>query len=155
MPDSARRFRSTAERRPGGGISIALPFNPAQVWGERSRYHITGTVGGIKVRGPLERSYGRFELRLGPAWLRDCPLDLDKPVDVELSPEGPQQEGLAEDLAQALDTAPAARDFFSSLPTFYRKAYLTWIDGTKRRPDERARRIAELIELLSAGKKER
>ena len=39
--------------------------------------------------------------------------------------------------------------------TFYRKAYLRWIDGTKRRPDVRARRIAEMVELLEAGRKER
>ena len=37
----------------------------------------------------------------------------------------------------------------------YRRAYLRWIDATKRRPELRAARIAELIDLLKAGKKER
>ena len=45
--------------------------------------------------------------------------------------------------------------FFDSLAQFYRRAYLRWIDATKRRPDLRAERIAEMIELLTAGMKER
>ena len=38
---------------------------------------------------------------------------------------------------------------------FYRRGYLRWIDGTKRRPDVRAARIAEVVSLLEAGHKER
>jgi uncharacterized protein YdeI (YjbR/CyaY-like superfamily) len=50
---------------------------------------------------------------------------------------------------------PAAAAFFDSIAQFYRRAYLRYIDATKRRPDERASRIAEVIELLAAGVKER
>jgi hypothetical protein len=32
---------------------------------------------------------------------------------------------------------------------------MRWIDATKRRPDERAARIAEMITLLEAGVKQR
>ncbi len=42
-----------------------------------------------------------------------------------------------------------------NLAQFYRRAYLRWIDGTKRRPDVRAQRIDELIQLLEAGHKQR
>jgi hypothetical protein len=41
------------------------------------------------------------------------------------------------------------------LAQFYRKAYLRWIDATTRRPDVRAARIAEVVDLLAAGVKER
>jgi hypothetical protein len=44
---------------------------------------------------------------------------------------------------------------FDSLAQFYRRAYLRYIDGTKRRPDVRAARIAEVVGLLAAGVKER
>jgi Bacteriocin-protection, YdeI or OmpD-Associated len=37
----------------------------------------------------------------------------------------------------------------------YRNAYLRWIDGTRRRPELRAERIAELVGLLEAGHKQR
>ncbi|UOZ12058.1 YdeI/OmpD-associated family protein [Amycolatopsis sp. WQ 127309] len=39
--------------------------------------------------------------------------------------------------------------------SFYRKAYLRWIDGTKGKPDVRAARIAEVVGLLADGVKER
>jgi hypothetical protein len=154
MPEATQRF-TTTPRRQAGAILVDLPFDPARTWGKRSRYHITGTVGGVKVRGPLQADDDGFVLRLGPAWVRDCGIAPDAEVEVVLSPEGPQQETLADDLTRALDAEPAARDFFDSLATFYRKAYLSWVDATKRNPEERARRIAELIELLKAGKKQR
>jgi hypothetical protein len=45
--------------------------------------------------------------------------------------------------------------FWDTLAQFYRKAYLRWIDGTARRPELRAARIAEVTELLATGIKER
>ena len=76
-------------------------------------------------------------------------------VIVELTPEGPQRADLAEDIAAALAANPAAAAFFDTLAQFYRKAYLRWIDATTRRPDLRAARIAEVVELLAAEVKER
>jgi uncharacterized protein YdeI (YjbR/CyaY-like superfamily) len=58
-------------------------------------------------------------------------------------------------VAGALDASPEAAAFFDSLAQFYRRAYLRWIDATKRRPDQRPIRIAEMINLLEQGKKER
>jgi uncharacterized protein YdeI (YjbR/CyaY-like superfamily) len=76
-------------------------------------------------------------------------------VVVELTPEGPQRADLAEDISAALAANPAAAAFFDTLAQFYRKAYLRWIDATTRRPDLRAARIAEVVDLLAAGIKER
>jgi hypothetical protein len=41
------------------------------------------------------------------------------------------------------------------LAQFYRRAYLRDINATKRRPDVRAQRIAEVVGLLRKGAKER
>jgi uncharacterized protein YdeI (YjbR/CyaY-like superfamily) len=76
-------------------------------------------------------------------------------VIVELAPEGPQRGDLAEDISAALAANPAATAFFDTLAQFYRRAYLRWIDATTRRPDLRAARIAEVVDLLAAGIKER
>jgi uncharacterized protein YdeI (YjbR/CyaY-like superfamily) len=53
----------------------------------------------------------------------------------------------------ALAAEPDAATFFDSLATFYRKNYLRWIDATKRSPEARAERIAELVDLMKAGRK--
>ncbi len=49
---------------------------------------------------------------------------------------------------------PQARRLFESLATFYRKAFMTWIDGA-RRPEVRAKRITEMVDDLKAGRRER
>ena len=87
--------------------------------------------------------------------MRDTGLAVGDEVIVELAPEGPQRGDLAEDIAAALAANPAAAAFFDTLAQFYRKAYLRWIDATTRRPDLRAARIAEVVDLLAAGVKER
>ena len=109
----------------------------------------------MRYRGAVESINGSPALVLGPAWRRGCGLEAGDRVRVELEPEGPQRRDLAPDLAAALDASPAAAAFWDELAQFYRRAYLRWIDSTTRRPDLRAARIAEVVELLAAGIKER
>jgi len=150
-----RRFQAAIDGLEEGRSYVALPFDPSDVWGPRTRYHVTGTVNGIAVRGALQESGKGFFLPLGPVWRRDAGLKLKDVVSVVLAVEGPQREALAPDIAAALAAEPEAARFFEALATFYRKGYLRWIDATKRRPGVRAARIAELVELLKAGRKQR
>jgi uncharacterized protein YdeI (YjbR/CyaY-like superfamily) len=62
---------------------------------------------------------------------------------------------LPDDVATALADCPEAGEFFDSLAQFYRKAYLNWVEATKRRPELRAARIAEMVTLLEDRQKER
>ena len=139
----------------GTSALIIIPFVPATVWGERPRYHITGTVNTIAVRGALATIDSSYMLKLGPAWLRDCGITIGSEITVTLDLEGPQEDNLADDIVAALKANPTTKAFFDGLPTFYRKKYLRWINGTKGKPDVRAQRIAEMITLLAAGQRER
>lgn len=139
-----------------GGIVVPVPFDPDTVWGGKTTHHLTGTVGGRGIRAVVEATgSGEWAFTLGPAWRRGCGLDPGDEVEVVLMAEGPQRDDLAEDVQAALAADPEAGAFFDSLAQFYRRAYLRWIDGTKRRPEVRAARIAEVIDLLRAGHKER
>jgi len=40
------------------------------------------------------------------------------------------------------------------LATFYRNTYIKWIESAKR-PETRAARIEEMVQLLKAGKKQK
>jgi hypothetical protein len=146
-------FTATIEKT-GSKTVIPLPFDPNVVWGSRQRHHITGTVGGHKIRGPLSQVGEQFVLPLGDAWRRDTGLQAGDSVEVALSAEGPQAGQLAEDVTAALDTDPQARAFFESLATFYRNGFIKSIEGA-RRPETRAARIAEMMVLLQAGKKQK
>jgi hypothetical protein len=146
-------FRATAVRS-GSGVAFALPFDPNAVWGEKRTHHITGTAAGRPLRGALQTAEGGYVLRLGAAWLRDNGLAAGDAVEVVLMPEGPQLATMPDDIVAALIAEPGARAMFESLATFYRKGYLTWIDGA-RGPEKRAARIEEVVGLLLAGKKQR
>ena len=74
---------------------------------------------------------------------------------MEIAPEGPQRDDLADDVAAALAANPDGGAFFDSLAQFYRRGYLRWIDATKRRPEQRADRFVEMVKLLQAGVKQR
>lgn len=136
-------------------VIVPVPFDPDGVWGAKSRHHVTGTVNGFRVRGVIETVAGESGLILGRAWRRDCQLAVGDAVDVQLAPEGPQRSELPADLSAALDANPAAGQFFDSLAQFYRRGYLTWINATRRNPEERTKRIATVVQLLADGKKTR
>jgi len=148
-------FQARIEGSEKGRAYVVLPFDPEQHWGARPRYHIRGTINGARVRGALEHFSKGYFLPLGPAYRRDAGLNLDDLVTVKLELEGPQSAALAPDIAAALEAEPAAAAFFDGLATFYRKNFLRWIDATKRSPETRAQRIAELVRLMKAGKRER
>lgn len=155
MARDTNAFKSVVQTGERGRIFITLPFDPSAVWGKKQRHHVAGAVNGMAIRGPLGSDGKRFFLSLGAAWRRDCGIKPGDAITVELWPEGPQQGSLAPDITAALDAEPQASEFFESLATFYRKGYLRWIDSTKKKPELRAARIAEMVELLKAGKKQR
>jgi hypothetical protein len=150
-----QRFTSTVVAGARGRVLVPVPFDPDQVWGAKPRHHVTGTVNGMRIRGVIELLGSGRGIVFGPAWQRDGGLATGAEVEVVLTPEGPQRDDLPDDVAAALAADPAAGAFFDSLAQFYRRAYLRWIDGTKRRPEVRAARIAEVVGLLAAGVKER
>ena len=152
---AAQVFRGKLEGTEQGRVYLVMPFDPEAVWGPRDRYHIRGTINGRSVRGPLEKFGKGYFLPLGPAYRRRAGLRPGDPVTAEILPEGPQSEALDPDIVAALEGVPDAARFFDGLATFYRKKYLAWIQATKRSPETRAQRIAEFVELMKAGQKQR
>lgn len=151
----SQRFSTTVRDGGRGRVFVPTPFDPDSVWQPKQQHHVTGTINGMGLRAVIERHSDSIGFTLGPAWLADCGLDVGEQVEVIVVPEGPQRGDLAPDIAAALDANARAGAFFDSLAQFYRRAYLRWIDATKRRPDLRAKRIAVVVDLLAAGIKER
>ena len=146
--ESVLRFRATLRSDSRRRVYLPLPGTPEV-------RHLAGTVNGMGYRGAVESIDGSPALVLGPAWRRGCGLKAGDRVAVELEPEGPQRRDLAPDLAAALEVSPSAAAFWDELAQFYRRAYLRWIDATKRSPALRAERIAAVVALLEHRVKER
>jgi len=150
-----QRFGAVVAAGPGGRAVIVVPFDPDEAWGAKAVHHVNGTVNGCRVRVTLAPVDGGWAFSYGPARAGELGIAPGDEVAVELTPEGPQRADLADDITDALAANPAAGAFFDTLAQFYRKAYLRYIDATTRRPDVRAARIAEVVDLLTAGVKER
>ena len=151
----SQRFTTTLEPVGRGAVFVAVPFDADHVWRPKPKHHITGTVNGMRVRATIDTHDGGCGFTIGRAWLRDCTVAAGDVVDVEIMPEGPQRDDLADDVAAALNANPEAGALFDSLAQFYRRGYLRWIDATTRSPAKRAERIAEMVRFLEAGLKER
>jgi hypothetical protein len=150
-----QRFSARVAAGPRGHGMITLPFDPDATWGARPEHRVGGAVNGNHVRGIIAPGTHGWAFVLTPMWMRDTGTAVGDSVVIELAPEGPLREDLAADFRSALEADPAAAGFFDTLAQFYRKAYLRWIDGTARRPELRAARIAEVVGLLAAGVKQR
>jgi hypothetical protein len=148
-----RTFTTTLEPRRGGGVTVRLPFDPAAAWGDKDRHYVTGSIEGCGLRGALTPVGETHELRLGPAWCRGAAVAPGARVSVTLEPEGPQLDTMDGDVVAALTAEPEAARFFESLATFYRRGFIESIERAKR-PETRARRIAEMVAALMAGRRE-
>jgi hypothetical protein len=151
----SRRFAVTVAAAGRSSLLVPVPFDPNEVWGAKPRHHVAGTVNAIRVRTVIEPVGDGFGFTLGPTSPSRAGLTAGDRVSVDIAPEGPQRAELAGDIAEALAASPAAAAFFDSLAQFYRRGYLRWIDATKRRPEQRPVRIAEMVKLLEAGVKQR
>lgn len=147
------RFTGTIEAF-GSRMGVALPFDPNSVWRRRTRHHVAGSVNQLPFRGELVLEGAGYCLVLGPAWCRDHGTAVGDAVQVELAPGGHLSDNVAPDIAEALAADPRARDFFDSLPSYYRNNFMRWIDGAKR-PATRAERIRQTVDLCAAGRRER
>ena len=150
---TTQRFNAAIEKT-GSKTVLRIPFNPNEVWGAKERHDVTGTVNGIPIRGSLKLDGEQYLLPIGPAWQREHSLADGAVVSVELTAEGPQADQLSTDITAALAGETQAQAFFESLPTFYRKNYIRWIESAKR-PETRAARIQEMVDLLKVGKRQK
>jgi hypothetical protein len=150
-----QRFGAQVAAGPRGGAVIEIPFDPDHEWGARPEHRVGGTLNGRKVRGTIAPGDRGWAFTVTPMWMCHTGVVVGDDVTVELAPEGPQRDDLADDFSAALAANPAAAAFYDTLAQFHRKAYLRWIDATTRRPGLRAARIAEVVDLLAAGTKQR
>jgi Bacteriocin-protection, YdeI or OmpD-Associated len=82
---------------------------------------------------------------------------VDAPDRVQVRMEldaGPRTVRVPADLRGALAEESEAKDAFRCLSHSHRREYVAWVEEAKR-PETRARRIAETVERVRAGKRQR
>ena len=102
MSETIEKIFDTIVQKEGSFTFVAIPFSPRDVWGEQPRFHVTGTIHGMPVRGTLGALGQDHFLRLGAKWMQDCGIEPAANVTVQLSLEGPQEGNISSDISKAL-----------------------------------------------------
>ena len=111
------------------------PRRPRSKWSKRNRGKAERLIaeGRMRAAGLAEIERARTDGRWDAAY------------------DSPSTATVPDDFQRALDEAPAAREFFASLGSAKRYSFLYRIEDAKR-PDTRAKRIAEYVALLRERK---
>jgi hypothetical protein len=154
MPEK-RTFTARIENAGGGGAFVQVPFDVEQAFGSK-RTKVKATIDGMPYRGTLVRMGAEYHV-LGV--LKEIRAKIGKDfgdevtIVVQLDAE-PRIVDVPPDLAEALEGDAKARAAFEKLAYSHRREYVRLIMEAKK-PETRARRVAQTIEMLKQGKKQR
>jgi Bacteriocin-protection, YdeI or OmpD-Associated/Domain of unknown function (DUF1905) len=144
--------RFSAELCPGrgGGAFVLLPPETLEALGGGSRFRVTGRLNGVEfASSTMPMGGGQVCLGVHKATRQAAGVSLGDTVDLEVErDDSPRQLDVPEDLIAALSADPAAATAFDRLPFTHRREYVEWITSAKR-PDTRARRVAQTLERLN------
>ena len=149
-----QRFTARVDLGPRGRGIIVVPFDPDEAWGAKSEHPWAARSTARRSAGRSRRAIAAGSSRCLDVDVRRRRLDRDG-RDRRVAPGRPAARRSRRGHRHRAGGQSRRRTFWDTLAQFYRKAYLRWINATTRRPDLRAVRIAEVVDLLAAGVKER
>jgi hypothetical protein len=136
----------------GGGAVFDLPARAAAALGDRKRPPVTVTVGDYTFRTTVAVYGSQPMIGVNKGHRAAAGIDVGDSFDVVVAlDEVPRVVEVPIDLAEALDADDVAQAAFDKLSYTHRREYVEWIAGAKR-PATRARRVAETIDRVRAGR---
>lgn len=146
---TGQRFSAELQAGRGGGAYVLLPAEVLAALGGGSRFRVTGVLNGVAFdSSTMAMGGGRVCLGLHKATRQAAGVEIGDTVDVTVERDDrPRQLEVPEDLQAALATEPEAAAAFDRLSFSHRREYVQWITSAKR-PDTRARRVAQTLERL-------
>ncbi|WP_410513576.1 YdeI/OmpD-associated family protein [Paenibacillus sp. BR2-3] len=136
----------------GSWTYLTVPFDVEKSFGSRARVQVKGTVNGIPYKGTLmPHGDGKHYMVVNKA-LRDLAraTNGDK-VKVTMEQDHEKREVEAsDDFLAVLNTNEKAEANYNNMAYSHKKAYVDWIEGSKR-PETRQSRIQKSVEKLADG----
>jgi hypothetical protein len=148
-------FEAVLEAGDGdGGVFVVIPFSVPEVYGTKGRVPVQATFDGYPYQGsitPLGDGYHALHV------LKQIRKAVDKTIGdtvrVTLSRDMTERKMEAPaDLAAQLAANPKAAAYFAKLAYTHQRDYVRWLEGAKR-PETRATRLAQTVEMLGQGRK--
>jgi hypothetical protein len=145
------RFRAVLERDDKTSATpLPLPFDVEQAFGRKGRLPVRGTLNGVGFRSTLAPYGGVHYLPVNRALREKAGVDAGDTVEVVLEiDDQPRLVEAPADLARALARRARAKAAWDKLATSHRRAYVEAVEEAKK-PETRRRRIAGVVEALSA-----
>ena len=169
-------FTAVIQNAGGGGAFVEIPFDVEAAFGSK-KPKVKALIEGVPYRGTLTRTPALAPGRLAPTGsrpergasvggpnhmlivLKGIRAQIGKTfgdeVEVTVEPDaGPRTVEIPPELAKAFRKENAAGAYFNSLAFSHKREYVNYILEAKKE-ETRLRRVAQTIELLKKGKKER
>lgn len=141
----------------GGKTATGIPV-PADVvasFGPGKRYPVVATINGHSYRTTVVVYDGQFMIPLAAENREAAGVAAGEEIEVDLVLDtAPREVEVPDDLAAALESSAAAKEFFAKLAYTHRKEYVRWIEEAKK-PETRATRVEKTLALLAEGKAQR
>ena len=149
-------FEAILIRPEGAGTwtYLNVPQDVSATFGSKGQVKAKGTVNGYPFRSTaLPRGDGSHYIVVGKSIRDPIGATQGEKVNVMLELDGEERQvDVPQDLEQAFETQPRAKDAFNQLTYSHKKEYVDWIMSAKQAAT-RQRRIEKAIVLLSEGKK--
>ena len=161
MTKTAPKIRCTAQLfRPAATVAdstwtfLTLPPAASAQLPSRAMISVAGTINGIPFQATLEPDGQKSHwLKVSRELRAAAGADAGDIVTLEIAPLAEEPEPtVPPDLRKALAAAPPARALWSDITPLARRDWIHWITSAKR-PETRARRVANACAMLAAGKR--
>ncbi len=149
---TTKTFKTIIRNAGGGGAFVTVPLDVEAAFGSK-RPKVRATIEGVPYRGTLVRMGGPDHMLIILKGIREqVGKTFGDEVKITVEPDvEPRLVDVPPDLKKALSRAPGAKALFDKLSYTHRKEYVRWINESKK-PETRARRITQAIEMLKKGK---
>jgi hypothetical protein len=137
----------------GPAAAVVLGDDDVAAIGEGAkRFPVLAAVNGFEWRTTVTRMRGEFLLGFSRAVRDGAGVETGDAIEVEITlDQAPREVDVPAALTEALAGDPPAQAAFDRLASTHRKEYARWIEDAKR-PETRARRIVQALEMLREGR---
>jgi hypothetical protein len=142
------RIQATLEQGGKTATGVHVPDDVVAALGSSRRPAVKVTFAGHTYRTSIASMRGRFMLPVSAQVREQTGVAAGDALDIEIELDTePREVTVPDDLAAALEDAPAAGERFERLSYSHKQRYVLAIEGAKA-AETRARRIAKTVEEL-------
>jgi hypothetical protein len=146
------RFEAVLGADVGDRPAVVLPAEVAAAMGGRARIPVAGTINGVAFRGStMPLGDGRHCVGFRKDTRAEAGgAEMGSTVAIEIRrDDAPRTVDVPRDLAEALAAEPGLREAFDAMSYTHRREWVEAVEEAKR-PDTRARRIAQAVAAVRA-----